>query len=111
MLEGFGGFLDVGEELEGEFFALLVRLRQVYDLRAFGFRHLGGIIGGVVVVVRLLGKVRGRPAVSRNKFRRGILLRTPDPILAAAARVRDAGTITAPRCAIRSLIVMTMLRR
>jgi len=39
------GLLDIGKELQRELLALLVRLGEVYDLRALGFGHIGGIVG------------------------------------------------------------------
>jgi hypothetical protein len=44
MLEGVGRFLDIGEELERQLLALLVRFGKMYDLRALGFRHFGSIV-------------------------------------------------------------------
>jgi hypothetical protein len=45
VLEVIRRFLDIGEDLERQFLALLVRLGEMDDLRAFGFGHFGGIVG------------------------------------------------------------------
>jgi len=48
MLKGIRRFLDIGEKLLRQFLALLVRLGEMYNLRALRFRHFGGVVLVVV---------------------------------------------------------------
>jgi hypothetical protein len=89
MLKLVRGFLHIGKKFLRQLLALLVRLGEMYDLLALGFRHVGGF--GVVVV----GSNRAQEkkfAVPENQ--RGIFGEPPN--LAAAAHASRRRSIFTP---------------
>jgi hypothetical protein len=97
VLEGVRRFLDIGEDLERQFPALLIRLGEMYDLRALGFGHFGGIVG-VLRWWRLRSEKARVDFATSRKTERGILAnhRLVQPRLTSAVDLHHRQTLDSP---------------
>ena len=77
MLKVVRRFLNIGKELQGELLALLVGLGKVYDLRALGLGHVGGVFRGCRRLYVVLKK-SSRTQVATSKKMSGEFWRTAD---------------------------------
>jgi hypothetical protein len=108
VLETICRLLHTGEELLRQFFALLVRLGQVHDLRALGFGHVDAVAGGLGGRVAVKKKVRCWSQTSDHNLGGEFLasLRTWQPRLKPGGQVQ----LSLPTLQYRK-VATTMLRR